>query len=579
MDPDPIPPSFHTVGLLRFANGGRLCNQLYYTLQAHVRGHGSKYALNGDYWLKPLSYLGCGELIVDSAGVAGGKIHVESDPKQVLGRDFTMGDVTSFVRRFILASEAYKRVSAGFIPDQSAIAVHVRNTDYLSKPMFSGFDRVAYLLRALEIAYAGFVDGGVPTSIHVFSDDIDTAARSHDSLFRMFSSNVVYHSPTSAEDDLLRLAMYRNKVIMNSTFGTWAGYIGDVLFDRGTHVVVPSEHYTGRSMRCIADPTWDMVQVVPPRSGNNDDGGYSDTSVNSFDVAEAAPEPVQTVDGEGKIAVIWSTDGGNAVCLAESMRSFDMEFGPEVSFVVLTDRRDLSFGVGLSRPVTVIDPVPALAKIGLTAASYTNKRFKFACVYKLAIPLLDQLRSFKTVCSVDADTVVIYQGTWGLDSRRCWSFASLFDYPLRDYEVAGASDQWIDDMRCAHLVARCCPADIREECERRVWSVAGSSQKSYINVGVLLWNLGAIDHDFYVRRVQAFWRQSQADQNMFRWPEQDFVNGFMRVDAGLSVRFNCLNNDKYNQRYVCLMHFAGQGGKFPKMRERNQASAQARESR
>ena len=542
MDPDPTPPAFRPVGLLRFATGGKLANQLYYVLQAYVHGAGSRYVVRNDKWVLPLSYLGCRSLIATADEAAGGRIHVDDDPKQVIWRDFTMGDVTSFVRKFILPSDAYRKVSTEFKADQDAIAVHVRNTDYLTNAMFSGFDRTSYFSRALELACSRFVGGRIPAAIHVFSDDISAARNTHDSLFRAFSSHVVYMDRASAEDDLLRLALYRNKIILNSTFGTWAGYIGDVIFDRGTHVVVPSEQYTGRSMRCIADPSWTMVDVVRKTAAST---------------------------GAKRVAVVWSTDGGNVDYMRESLASFDMECGPDVSFIVLTKRGDISFGDGLSRGVTVIDPEPVLDKIGLTQKTHTNKRFKFACMYKLAIPLLDKLLDFDVVCSVDADTVVIDPAWWKLDGRRCWSFSSLFDYPLRGCEVAGASDQWIDDMRCAHLVNRCCPDDIRDECEKRVWSVSGSSQKSYINVGVLLWNLPEIDTEFYVRRVQAFWRQSRSDPGMFRWPEQDFVNGFMRVDAGLSIRFNCINNDKYNTRYSCLVHFAGQSGKLEKMREKN----------
>ena len=542
MDPDQIPPAFRTVGLLRFANGGRLANQLYYVLQAYVRGGGSRYAVIADRWVSPLSYLGCRDLIATSAESARGRIHVEASPKQVLWRDFTMGDITAFVRRFILPSDAYRKVSSGFKADQGAVAVHVRNTDYLAKPRFSGFDRTSYFMKALGLAWSRFVGGRMPTAIHVFSDDIEAAKSMYGGVFGVFSSNVVYMDRASAEDDLLRLALYRNKVILNSTFGTWAGYIGDVVFDRGTHVVVPSEHYAGRSMRCIADPAWTMVDVA------------------------RKPTPV---DGSRRVAVVWSTDGGNIDYMRESLASFDAECGPDVSFVVMSKRRDISFGDGLSRSVVTIDPEPVLAGIGLTPETHTSKRFRFACMYKLAIPLLGQFRDFDVVCSVDADTVVIDPSWWRLDGRRCWSFSSLFDYPLRGCEVAGASDQWIDDMRCAHLVNRCCPDYIRDECDRRVWSVFGSSQKSYINVGVLLWNLPDIDRDFYVRRVQAFWAQSRANPDMFRWPEQDFINGFMRVDAGLSIRFNCVNNDKYNTRYSCLVHFAGQTGKLEKMREMN----------
>jgi hypothetical protein len=544
----PVPPAFRAVGLLRFA-GGRLANQLYYALQAHVRGHGSMYAVNDDRWVRPLAYLGCRGLILSSAEAAGRRIHVENDPRQVLWRDFTMGDVASFVRRYILTSEAYRSVSGSFTPDQGAIAVHVRNTDYLVKRDFNIIDRDEYLLDALTLARSRFVGDGVPSSIHVFSDDIMAARTSFDGLFREFSSNIVYQPCTTAEDDLVRLALYRNKVILNSTFGTWAGYIGDVVHDRGTHVVVPSEfHSVGRrhGMCEIADPVWDMVEVSPTRSEDSD-----------------------------HVALVWSTDGGNADCLLESMRSFDEECDDSVSFAVLTQNTGLDFS-GMSREVTVVDPVPALARIGLFASEHVSKRFKFACMYKLAIPLLDRFRRFKAVCSVDADTVVVSPAVWKLDGRRCWSFASLFDYPLHDCEVAGASDQWIDDMRCAHLVNRCCPDDIRADCERLVWSVAGSSQKSYINVGVLLWNLGAIDTEFYVRRVQAFWRQSRANPAMFRWPEQDFVNGFMRVDAGLSIRFNCLNNNMYNRRYVCLLHFAGQSGKLSKIQDSAERNRSAR---
>ena len=550
----PEPPALRAVGLLQF-NNGRLANQLYYTLQAYVRGGGSKYAVNNDRWVAPLSYLGCRALIASSKDCAGQKIHVEADPRQVMGRDFTMGDVTAFVRRFILTSDAYRNVSAMPPPDPDAVAVHVRNGDYLSNTSFNIFDRADYLTRALGVARRRFVGGGVMSAIHVFSDDTAAARSMLDGLFRTFSSNVVYMRPMSAEDDLMRLALYRNKVILNSTFGTWAGYIGDVLFDRGTRVVVPSAFHAVRGIRHdmgeIADPTWDAVEVSPV-----------------------------AYEGGGREAIVWSTDGENADCLLESMRSFDTVCDASVSFVVLTPRPDLDFS-GLSRGVIVADPVPTLGSIGLRPLDHDSNRLRFARMYKLAIPLLRQLRGFMAVCSVDADVAAVDQRTWGMavDSRSCWAFSALFSYPLRDCEVAGAADHRVDGMLCAHLVNRCCPSDIKGECDELVWSATGSSQRGYVNSGVLLWNVGGIDTSFYVRRLQAFWQHSRNNPGMFPRHDGDFINGFMRVDAGLSMRFNCIYSDKYNSRYVCAMHFSGQPDKLDRIRGIVKRNAEVRAAR
>ena len=250
----------------------------------------------------------------------------------------------------------------------------------------------------------------------------------------------------------------------------------------------------------------------------------------------------------GKIAFVWSSDGGDMGYLKYSIASVDRHCSVSHDFYILTkpevDLREIEHRFKINR----IDPTTQLKELGIIEHQHFGK-WKLPIFYKLTIPFFDIFKDYSTVCSLDSDLLVLNGGSGSIDL--------LKGYPLGDYEIAGASDQYRDGMRCFALTENDVPEDLREELQARIWSKAGTKLRNYINVGFLIWNVNKIDIEWLKRRVASFWTARVNNPTSFHFPEQDFANSMMLVDAGLSIRFNCLGGTKYNEKYICARHYVG----------------------
>lgn len=205
---------------------------------------------------------------------------------QQFGVDFDLETLEEFIRDTIVQSPALTRVKRNieqFVSkDQSddfynAYAVYVRNGDYLGpNSPFVWFDRNKYFRSALERFY--FDGRFIPTSydLWVVSDDTELSKRLYNRTFAEFyaedsadaDARIHYISGQSAVEDLLTLALIKNKVILNSTFSYWAAFIGNVIWP-DTYEYVISPAYFRHGQYCttndqVADhcnPLWRILHV------------------------------------------------------------------------------------------------------------------------------------------------------------------------------------------------------------------------------------------------------------------------------------------------------------------------------
>ena len=245
--------------------GGFMGNQLYFVLQAFansVRGIHCRYLINDCgrqcHFADTARILGMEEYVVESADKS---VSLVSDYYQLYGRDFSSSQLNAFIENTIMRSEFFMSLRAKYSEIESAddvLCLNIRNGDYLRHPAkrdFAAFDRLDYFKRCFEE-----VDASRFQRLDVLSDDNRLNERLYDQLFRSWFGEVRYLERTSPCEDMLRLAFYRNRIIMNSTFSYWGSFIGECLHPDS--MTVAPNYFTHHSLsadRCA--PNWRIVDV------------------------------------------------------------------------------------------------------------------------------------------------------------------------------------------------------------------------------------------------------------------------------------------------------------------------------
>lgn len=244
--------------------GGRLGNQLYYPLQAYRMGPGNVYAGAGTDMQTAFTRLGCGHLVVDCDKQEYPYVQATGQHWN-LNLHYTLDELHAFVRDVIQKSELYRDSVEKYGLNESAVAVHVRNTDFITDAAWGQLDRDKYVPDALaELKHLTGTAGKLP-EVHLFSDDNAETERRFGKVLRETFEKVVYMDLGAPEEDLVHLALYRTKILFNSTFSTWAAHIGDVAFGGKTTVIAPSVFYAVgehvEPMSTLANPDWHQITV------------------------------------------------------------------------------------------------------------------------------------------------------------------------------------------------------------------------------------------------------------------------------------------------------------------------------
>lgn len=245
--------------------GGFMGNQLYFVLQAFinsVRGVHCRYLINDCgrqcHFADTARVLGMDGYVAESAA---NSVALTSDYYQRYGHNFSSSQLNAFIENTIMRSEFFMSLRAKYSEIEGAddlLCLNIRNGDYLSQPAkrdFAAFDRMDYFRRCFDA-----VDTSHFQRLDVLSDDNELNVRLYDRLFRSRFGAVRYLDRTSPCEDMLRLAFYRNRIIMNSTFSYWGSYIGECLHPDS--MTVAPNYFTHHSMsadRCA--PSWRIVDV------------------------------------------------------------------------------------------------------------------------------------------------------------------------------------------------------------------------------------------------------------------------------------------------------------------------------
>ena len=260
------------------------------------------------------------------------------------------------------------------------------------------------------------------------------------------------------------------------------------------------------------------------------------------------------VQRTGRSAIIWCTDGGDHDYWRYSIASMRLMVKSPVDFFAITLPTDNLHGLDRTYGLRRIDPTPYMQELGFTKEGYDKlgRRWPVAILYKLCVPLIGMLKQYSSVMTLDTDVMA-------MPTPKSNTVDDVLAHPLGEFEVAGVPDLYEPIDRVNTLIREVVPESIKAELAERVWSKYGFGCQAYISAGLFLWNIPVIDRDidWYIRRCRAFW----GNIRQYRFPEQDFVNGFMGVDSRLQSNFGARadGNGPYIVADACMRHFTGVG--------------------
>ena len=233
---------------------GQLCNQLYYILQSYIHGFNYVFTEGNHYHstLRNIIDLGLEDMVT-----IGVKPDITICSHMMDARsDFCSKDMYDFIRERVLTSRLMISALRRFEGSYRSVAVHVRNTDYLNNErMF--FDRNAYYSDAFSR-----LEDSIDRLV-VFTDDVEFTKNKHGDLFSSRFNSVSYTERVNDSEDLLLLALHRNKILLNSTYSYWSARIGDALYgEDGTNVIVPNVGtVVGEPYEMHATGKWNAIDV------------------------------------------------------------------------------------------------------------------------------------------------------------------------------------------------------------------------------------------------------------------------------------------------------------------------------
>lgn len=176
---------------------------------------------------------------------------------QTIGYDFKLSDMHDFIEKKILKSVTFKNNNE--IKNDNQISLHVRCSDYLDakKNNFHDcFDREVYLNKALST-----IDCSI-NEITVFSDDIELVRTKYGKKLSERFDVIEYADKGNAEDDLIRMSLFKNKILWNSTYSYWSAFIGDVIYKNNEHnVLVPNKFSSIENSMSRINPKWTVIEV------------------------------------------------------------------------------------------------------------------------------------------------------------------------------------------------------------------------------------------------------------------------------------------------------------------------------
>ncbi len=234
----------------------------------------------------------------------------------------------------------------------------------------------------------------------------------------------------------------------------------------------------------------------------------------------------------GNTCVVYATDGGrdDVARLSMSARSLVKRSRLAFDLVVLSDAAIPESAVlgreGVVPYYNCLDMCGVLQGVGMQRDQWTGRRWPFAALYRLGVPLHSGLMKYRRMVYLDTDTLVL---------------SGDVDH-LMEADLGGAEVGCVYDIDgdCYSRIADLLYNDTKSEYVDSIVSDIGPSirTRAYVNSGVLLMDLDVVRarRDWYVRRLGMYWEASC--RGKFAYIDQDFINAMMRVRADFNTMFN-----------------------------------------
>jgi lipopolysaccharide biosynthesis glycosyltransferase len=231
--------------------------------------------------------------------------------------------------------------------------------------------------------------------------------------------------------------------------------------------------------------------------------------------------------------VVYCSDGNDLHMLAASLYSVK-KFMPDATVYVLSDVVS-----PLDVPdVKIADPTAELSALGFFPDRW-GRKWPYATLYRLAIPLMQEFSGVDRVLYLDTDTLV-----------KSGEVAELFAVDMGANEVLGTRDTNGTYSR----IETCVRCDLCQDAVvgvlTKIWNGRRIPDQTYINAGVTVWNLARIREnglDWYRQRLKWFWEAEL--RGRFRYLDQDFINSMMLVQTDMPAQFNAYMEPSRHQVY------------------------------
>lgn len=250
------------ISFIKF-NNGRLCNQIYYALQAFIRStHEQKviYCIDNNEVQTGVYNMLCnlGLACFIKTNYSNNALYINSYCQHV-GVDFTIQQEKQLIQKYILTSKIFSNINYNSINNENDIALHIKNGDYLlieKNGYHDCFNRLDYLQKAI---YHPSISNY--KNVTIFSDDVDLCEKLYGNILRKRFININISKETSTEIEFAKLSLFKNKILWNSTFSYWSAFISDVIYNDTCNIICPSKFTLFDKASDRVDPCWIQINV------------------------------------------------------------------------------------------------------------------------------------------------------------------------------------------------------------------------------------------------------------------------------------------------------------------------------
>jgi len=237
--------------------------------------------------------------------------------------------------------------------------------------------------------------------------------------------------------------------------------------------------------------------------------------------------------------VVYASDGNDIDFLNASIFTVKKFAKSEVDIYVLSDFINPDEVPGVTK---VIDPTPLLSSLGFFSSGWA-RRWPYATLYRMAIPLISEFKDMERVLYLDTDILMKSAGLEDLFDKNYLN--------IDKHEIFAAKDSngtWERIRKCVRE-----DLGLKESVQiiEKLWLNTPIERKIYTNAGVALWCVKNILNnglDWYEQRLRWFWEAELRCK--FEYLDQDFINSMMDMGPPLHAKYNYYADSKQQEEYI-----------------------------